>query len=85
MPAKPFNVLAKKYGLKEYKNFIEVLEGDYTLLADIPQWAGLKKLRPNLHFIGPLPYKSNEEVPKEILVPLKQAQSICFFLTQTPT
>ena len=67
MPAKQFNVLAKKYGLKEYKNFIEVLEGDYTLLADIPQWAGLKKLRPNLHFIGPLPYKSNKEVPKEIL------------------
>lgn len=67
LPAKPFNILAKKYGLKEFKNFIEVLEGDYTLLADIPQWVGLKEIRPNLHFIGPLPYKSNEEVPKEIL------------------
>jgi UDP:flavonoid glycosyltransferase YjiC (YdhE family) len=67
LPAKPFNILGKKYKLKEFKNFIEVLEGDYTLLADIPQWVGLKEIRPNLYFIGPLPYKSNEEVPKEIL------------------
>ena len=67
MPAKPFNILAKKYDLKEFNNFIEVLEGDYTLLADIPQLVGLKKVRPNVHFIGPLPYKSNDEVPKEIL------------------
>jgi UDP:flavonoid glycosyltransferase YjiC (YdhE family) len=67
MPAKSFNILAKKYGIKEFKNFIEVLEGDYTLLADIPQWVGLKTIRPNLHYIGPLPYKSNDEVPKEIL------------------
>ena len=36
--AKPFNHLAKKYGLKEFNNFIEVLEGDYTLLADVPEW-----------------------------------------------
>ena len=66
LPAKPFNTLAKKFNLKEFNNFIEVLEGDYTLLADIPQLVGLKKLRPNLHFIGPLPYKSKEAVPEEI-------------------
>jgi UDP:flavonoid glycosyltransferase YjiC (YdhE family) len=67
LPAKSFNVLAKKYGLKEYNNIMEVLEGDYTLLADIPQWVGLPEIRPNLSFIGPLPYKSNGEVPKEII------------------
>ena len=67
LPAKSFNTLGKKYSLKEFNNFIEVLEGDYTLLADIPQWVELKKIRPNLHYIGPLPYKSNSEVPKEIL------------------
>ena len=67
LPAKSFNTLGKKYGLKEFKNFIEVLEGDYTLLADIPKWVGLKKIRTNLHYIGPLPYKSNSEIPKDIL------------------
>lgn len=66
IPARPFNVLGKKYRLKKFNNFIEVLEGDYTLLADIPQWVGLPKVRPNLHYIGPLVYKSNKEIPQEI-------------------
>ena len=66
IPAKTFNELGKKYGLKEFSNFIEVLEGDYTLLADIPQWVGLPEIRPNLRYIGPLAYKSNKEIPKEI-------------------
>ena len=65
-PAKPFNILVKKYGLKEFNNFIEVLEGDYTLLADIPEWVGLQKVRPNLHYIGPLPFRLDREIPKQI-------------------
>ncbi|MFC1739405.1 nucleotide disphospho-sugar-binding domain-containing protein [Planctomycetota bacterium] len=67
LPAKPFNILAKKYGLKEFNNFIKVLEGDYTLLADIPEWVGLPKIRPNVRYIGPLPLRLNTEVPKEII------------------
>ena len=66
-PAKQFNVLAKKYGLKEFNNFIEVLEGDHTLLADIPEWVGFSEVRPNLHYIGPLPFRLNRNVPKEIM------------------
>ncbi|MEN8262655.1 MAG: nucleotide disphospho-sugar-binding domain-containing protein [Nitrospirota bacterium] len=66
LPAKAFNNLAKKYGLKEFNNFIEVLEGDYTLLADIPEWVGLPKVRPNIHYIGPLPLRLEREVPREI-------------------
>ena len=66
LPAKPFNTLAKKYGLKEFQNFIEVLEGDYTLLADIPEWVGLSELRPNLHHIGPLPLRLESDIPKHI-------------------
>jgi hypothetical protein len=67
IPAKPFNTLGKKYGLGKFQNFIEVLEGDYTLLADIPQWVGFQSIRPSLRYIGPLPYKSNDDVPKEII------------------
>jgi UDP:flavonoid glycosyltransferase YjiC (YdhE family) len=66
LPAKPFNILAKKYGLKEFNNFIDVLEGDYTLLADVPKWVGLSKIRTNVHYIGPLPLRLNTEIPKEI-------------------
>ncbi len=67
LPAKAFNILAKKYGLKEFNNFIEVLEGDHTLLADIPEWVGLAEIRPNLHYIGPLPFRLNGEIPREII------------------
>ena len=66
LPAKPFNILAEKHGLKPFNNFIEVLEGDYTLLADIPEWVGLSKIRPNLCYIGPLPFRLNKEIPPEV-------------------
>ena len=67
LPAKPFNILARKYGLREFNNFIEVLEGDYTLLADIPEWVGFSEIRPNLHYIGPLPFRLDREIPGEII------------------
>jgi UDP:flavonoid glycosyltransferase YjiC (YdhE family) len=67
LPAKPFNTLAKKYGLTDFKNFIEVLEGNYTLLADIPEWVGLPRVRPNVRYIGPLPLRLEGEIPDEIL------------------
>ena len=63
---KSFNTLAKKYGLKEFNNIFEVLEGDYTLLADIPEWVGLSELRPNLHHIGPLPLRLESDIPDQI-------------------
>ena len=66
LSAKPFNVLAKRYGLREFTNFIEVLEGDHTLLADIPEWVNLPEIRSNLHFIGPLPFRGKGEIPKGV-------------------
>lgn len=63
---KPYNTIGKKYGLNEFGHFLELIEGDHTLLADIPEWVDLPEVRPNFHFIGPLPFKSNLEVPKEV-------------------
>ena len=63
---KPYNTIGKRYGLKEFNNFFELIEGDHTLLADIPEWVSLPEIRPNLHFIGPLPFKSDMQVPKEV-------------------
>jgi UDP:flavonoid glycosyltransferase YjiC (YdhE family) len=78
LPAKPFNRLAKKYGLRQFNNFIEVLEGDHTLLADIPEWVGLSEIRPNLHYIGPLPLRLNSEIPKEIVEMSKEMPIVYF-------
>jgi UDP:flavonoid glycosyltransferase YjiC (YdhE family) len=78
LPAKSFNILAKKYGLKEFDNFIEILEGDHTLLADIPEWVGFSEVRPNLHYIGPLPFRLNRVIPKEIMAMPKDKPIIYF-------
>jgi UDP:flavonoid glycosyltransferase YjiC (YdhE family) len=67
LPAKPFNTLAEKYGLRKFNNFIEVLEGDHTLLADIPEWVGFPEIRSNVHYIGPLPFRLNGDIPGEII------------------
>ena len=72
------NTLAKKYRLTEFRNFIEILEGDYTLLADIPQWVGLKQLRPNVRHIGPLPYRSRSQIPAA-LARIPQDRPLVFF------
>lgn len=63
---KPYNRIGKKYGLNEFNHFLELIEGDHTLLADIPEWVNLPEIRPNLHFIGPLPFKSDTQVPREV-------------------
>jgi hypothetical protein len=78
LPAKPFNILAKKYGLKEFNNFMEVLEGNYTLLADIPEWVGFSEIRPNLYYIGPLPFRLNREIPREIIEMSKDKPIVYF-------
>jgi len=65
-PVRPYHAVGKKYGLGTFRNFIELIEGDHTLLADIPELVNLPKIRPNLHHIGPLPFRMDAEVPEEI-------------------
>ena len=36
-------------------------------MADIPEWVGLPKVRPNIRYVGPLVAKLNYAIPKEIL------------------
>ncbi|MBL7187443.1 MAG: hypothetical protein ISS70_14065 [Phycisphaerae bacterium] len=63
---RPYNKIARQYGLNEFGNFIQLIEGDHTLLADIPEWVNLPEIRSNIHFIGPLPFTSELDVPKEV-------------------
>jgi UDP:flavonoid glycosyltransferase YjiC (YdhE family) len=78
LPAKPFNVLGKSYGLKEFNNFIEVLEGDYVLLADIPEWVGLPEIRSNVQHVGPLPLKLDTDIPDNVTT-LKKNRPLIYF------
>jgi len=65
-PAKAYNAVGPKYGLPRFKNFIDLIEGDHTLLADIPEWVGLPAVRPTLHYIGPLPARIDRPVPEAV-------------------
>ena len=65
-PARAYNIVGQRYGLPRFKNFIDLIEGDHTLLADVPEWVGFPKIRPSLHYVGPLPARINRPVPDEV-------------------
>ncbi len=66
IPMKPYNKVLKDYELAGFRNFVEFIEGDTTLLADIPEWVNHRTLRNNLRHIGPLPARLNIPVPEEL-------------------
>ncbi|MHC4591435.1 MAG: glycosyltransferase [Planctomycetota bacterium] len=61
-----FNTVGPQYGLPKFKNFIDLIEGDHTLLADIPEWVGFPEVRPSLHYVGPLPARIDRPIPDEV-------------------
>ena len=65
-PAKAYNTVGPEYGLSRFKNFIDLIEGDHTLLADIPEWVGFREVRPSLHYVGPLPARIEKPIPAEV-------------------
>lgn len=65
-PAKAYNTVGPEYGLPRFKNFIDLIEGDRTLLADIPEWVGFPEVRPTLHYVGPLPTRIDKPIPEEV-------------------
>lgn len=65
-PIKAYNQVGPKFGVPQFKNFIDLIEGDHTLLADIPEWVGFSKVRDNLHYIGPLPTRIESPIPEGI-------------------
>jgi UDP:flavonoid glycosyltransferase YjiC (YdhE family) len=65
-PVRPYNKIGKRYGLQRFNNFLELIEGDYTLLADIPEWVGLPRVRPNICYVGPLVARIEADIPREI-------------------
>lgn len=77
-PVKRYNDVLKKYGLPSYKSFIDYIEGDTTLLADIPEWVSLSNWRPSLRHIGPLPAQLNVPVP-EVLNHLDKSKPVVYF------
>lgn len=53
---KAFNYLRKKYGLEKIKDYLSEIEGDETIICDIPSLFPLKTLPPTYKVVGPLVY-----------------------------
>ena len=64
---KPFQRVARHYGVQPISHLVDIYEGDYNLVTDIPQLAGVEQLPPNWRFIGPIFAHLEGEAPPELL------------------
>lgn len=60
---RPFNKFRKEKGLKPTKNIWETWKGDLNLLVDIPQFTPTVNLPKNFHYIGPIYWEPDSELP----------------------
>jgi UDP:flavonoid glycosyltransferase YjiC (YdhE family) len=56
---KEFNGLRNQYNLRNTAHYLEELEGDHSIICDLPEIFPQKKLPAHFHFIGPL-FNGNE-------------------------
>ena len=75
--AHPYDVVAKKYGIKPFKSMEKLWEGDYNLLPEPEEFCGLK-LPSTYHYIGPLIGRLDSPIPQEILQMEKNKPIIYF-------
>jgi MGT family glycosyltransferase len=63
--ASPFRTTARKYDIKTLTSLYDFLEGDLTLIADLPEYCPLGDLPSAYRYIGPLIWEeSNGETPE---------------------
>ncbi len=76
MALRPYNHVARRYGMEPFKNFEELLRGDYNLLAEPEGFCELTV--PDSYFIGPLIGKLDTPIPNEVLQ-IKRDKPIVYF------
>jgi|UniRef100_A0A7C3UZ58 UDP:flavonoid glycosyltransferase YjiC (YdhE family) len=60
-----FNAAAYLFGAKPFKG-MEFWEGDYTLLAEPPEFSGINNLPGRFHFLGPLIARLDRDIPPAV-------------------
>ena len=77
--ASPYRRLKGKYGLeKSYAELFKVIEGDVTLLCDIPEFGPTRGLPSTFHYTGPLLWEPSER-PLPWLETLKPDVPVVYF------
>ncbi len=64
---KPFQRVAKYYGIPPINRLVDIYEGDFNLVTDIPELTGLKELPENWHYVGPIFAHLEGEIPSDVL------------------
>lgn len=64
---KPFQRVAAHYGIPPITRLVDIYEGDFNLVTDIPQLTGVKDLPKNWQYVGPIFAHLEGEVPAELL------------------
>jgi UDP:flavonoid glycosyltransferase YjiC (YdhE family) len=61
------NQVARAFEVPEFSSFLDIFEGDCTLLSDVPEMTGIKELPPTYYYIGPILSETGGEMPVEII------------------
>ncbi len=61
--ARHFRAAARNHGVKRLSSLFDFLEGDLTLISDLPDFNPLLKLPDHFHYIGPLIWEGLDSLP----------------------
>ncbi|CAL1143651.1 unnamed protein product [Cladocopium goreaui] len=72
-----FEAVAREWNITGIHLVWDLMEGDYTVISDIPSWAGVDAaaLPPQVTYVGPLYGKLKKDIPKEVLQLRERATS----------
>lgn len=59
-----FNLILARYGKRPFMDPFDILLGDLTILADIPEFRPVKKLPKNVKMVGPIFWNGFEGLPE---------------------
>jgi len=63
---KPFQKVAKDFGVRPPERLVDIYEGDFNLVTDIPEITGVKELPENWHYVGPIFAHLEGDIPPEL-------------------
>jgi len=67
---KPFKRLSIQYNIKPLNRLVDIFQGDFNLITDIPELTGIKELPANWYYIGFIYAHLDEPIPEIIsLIP----------------
>jgi UDP:flavonoid glycosyltransferase YjiC (YdhE family) len=61
---RPFKIICKEYNVKPINKLVELYQGDYNMITDLPELTGVKQLPANWFYVGFMFAKLDEKIPE---------------------